>query len=89
MPYNVEIRRNSDGVIHTYRDDFDWSGDYIWAAGNYSCDCNRRLFFGYAVGEEPEEVECGDGAYSVRCVSDDGKELYKDDSWTQTPETQD
>lgn len=80
MP-TVEIRRNSDGVVRKYQDEYEWHGDYIWADGNYSCDCNRYLFF-QRVAKEPEgDCECGDGAYSVRITDKDGKLLYQDDTW--------
>jgi len=37
--------------------------DYIWREGNFSCDCNRGLFFG------KEEVSCGEGRYAVNIVN--------------------
>lgn len=79
--YFVDIRRNEDGVVHRYTDDLPWEDDYIWSEGNYSCDCNRALFFARAVGEEDENVSCGDSAYSLRCVDADENVLYEDASW--------
>lgn len=55
--------------------------DWIWTEGNYSCDCNRSLFFGYAIGNNFEEscADCSDGRYSVNIYSEkNGKLLYKE-----------
>lgn len=32
-----------------------------------ACDCNRRFFFGYAAGEEYDEIDhpCGHGRFKV------------------------
>ncbi len=54
----------------------DWSGDtmdleYMWTEGNYSCDCNRRLFMCRALGEpEPARDECGDSIRLERLTLD-------------------
>lgn len=86
-PVNVHIRRNSDGVVQVqYWPEYGWdsdNSDYIWADGNYACDCNRFLFFERATGKEPEwdEGPCGDSAYSVAIFDMTGKQLYADDSW--------
>lgn len=84
----VYIRRNSDGVVRDYKDDWPWeksnSGvEYQWADGNYSCDCNRKLFFCRAANEPEEDIECGDSAYDVRITDDAGKEIYADDRWSK------
>jgi hypothetical protein len=78
VPTIVHIGRNADG--ETRRFSFDYYGYYIWDEGNYSCDCNRALFFARAKGEEdPENRPCGEEAYSVWITSaDDGRELYRD-----------
>ena len=80
IPCIVQIRRNSDGLTRNWETDF--SGEYIWSEGNYSCDCNRSLFFGYAICEGWTEQPCGYDGYSVRIVAkDDGRELYRDEAW--------
>ena len=73
----VEIRRNETGETRKYEYEYPWDGDYIWTDGNYSCDCNRRLFFGYAAGEKGEDIEteCGKGAFSIR-IWDAGEIVY-------------
>lgn len=80
----IEIRRNSDDVTRSYVDEYPWQGVFIWQDGNYSCDCNRYLFFERADGKTPEwdDGECGDGGYSVRITAPDGKLLYSDGEWT-------
>ena len=75
----VHIRRNSDGIVRSHPTD--WYGPYMWELGNYSCDCNRYLFFQRAAGEPDDEAECGDGKYSVEIVNDAGTILQRDDNW--------
>lgn len=79
----VFIRDNATGEVRTMPWEDDWVDvdDYLWSEGNYACDCNRALFFARAVGEDDPSRSCGDGAYSVRIVSSDGRELYADDDW--------
>lgn len=83
----VDIRNNKTGEIRRYHTDTllgdeqePWS-DFWWSEGNAGCDCNRALFFGYAIGQEYEEIDshCGDGGYSVNIYSTkNGKELYSE-----------
>ena len=82
----AEIRREADGVVRRYEEPFEWHGgsypDYIWAEGNYSCDCNRHLFFQRAAGEpDGDDYPCGDELYTVRIVAGNGEVLYQDDRW--------
>ena len=80
MTLKLEIKRNSDGVIAiAIWPDWVWH-EYWWKEGNASCDCNRELFFLRSRGEdEPEETECGEGKYSVRCSDNEtGEVLYKE-----------
>uniref|UniRef100_A0A6M3LKE5 Uncharacterized protein n=1 Tax=viral metagenome TaxID=1070528 RepID=A0A6M3LKE5_9ZZZZ len=73
----VTIRDNKTGEERTYESYCIWDEDsqcpctFIWEEGNYSCDCNRKIFFGQAMGEEydDDETPCGDNAYSVKIVS--------------------
>lgn len=60
----VKIRRNLDNktklILFPIETATNW---FLWAEGNYSCDCNRKIFFddkGY------QEVDCSDGLYSVQ-----------------------
>jgi len=69
----AEIRCNATGEVRehetheTMMDGAEDPGDYIWSDGNYGCDCNRRLFFARAAGEEEDwDSGCSEGLYSVR-----------------------
>jgi hypothetical protein len=79
---HVSIRRNSDALTRVY--DFAYEGmkpwdedsDWIWSEGNYSCDCNRAIFFERAAGKEHtrEEMEawpCGDESYTITAITQD------------------
>ncbi len=48
---------------------------YTWREGNYSCDCNRQIFF--KDGEIPEDLQCSDGRYLVN-LKVDGKIIYQE-----------
>jgi hypothetical protein len=59
-----------------------WS-PYMWEEGNFSCDCNRGIFFEQATAitdddAGPLEHPCGEGRYRVERIIDlrDGAELY-------------
>lgn len=58
-----------------------WS-DYLWTDGNYSCDCNRYLFFQRADGKTPSlgKAKCGEGRYLVNSIvlKDTGEQLYSE-----------
>lgn len=47
-----EVRQTIHGEIEPYL--------FNWQEGNYSCDCNRGLFF------DGNEHPCGDGRYLVK-----------------------
>lgn len=71
--------RNSDRLIRTMQE----NGPenvlvFMWSDGNYSCDCNRALFFANTVGDPDPDQECGDKAYSVRITSENGSVLHVD-----------
>lgn len=78
----AHITRIDDGETRDYQfDDEDPFNDYIWRDGNYCCDCNRGLFFGYAIGERPEDIEteCGDSAFTVKISTPTGFIVYQDE----------
>lgn len=85
-PATAHIRRNADSVVRDYPttwdvvDEFEVD-EYLWSEGNYSCDCNRALFFARAGGEPDPVRPCGEVAFSVQIVGTDGKVLYQDDDW--------
>lgn len=75
-PVLVHIRKNETGEIRIYNDkiyfdDINLPNVYLWEYGNYSCDCNRRLFFARVNDEEEDwESGCGDTEYSVNIFLD-------------------
>lgn len=75
IPAIALIRRESDGVIRPYENDY--YGEFIWSEGNYSCDCNRAIFF--ANTDEDDECECGDTRYTVRIIAKDGSGVLYDE----------
>lgn len=78
----VTITRVEDRVSRTYQEEYDWSpgSEFNWSEGNYSCDCNRALFFRRAGNEEVgANLICGEGKYYVEIRSAEGELLYKDD----------
>lgn len=79
----VHMRRNSDGKLHSFRDQLYWApGDdapstYNWEDGNYSCDGNRASFFGDR-GLNDDHV-CSEGKYSVNLENPvTGKIFYRE-----------
>lgn len=82
------IRSNKTGEVRRYltqdvlMDGEDAPSAFIWERGNYSCDCNRALFFGRAAGlkdEEMSDCRCGDGGYSLNLENPaTGKVYYRE-----------
>lgn len=82
---DVLIRNNKTGEVVIYEDYgyFDEYGsfhDFIWSEGNYSCDCNRALFFYRAKDmPDPEDRDCGEELYSVRITRKSTGEILYDE----------
>lgn len=78
--YTVVIRNNNTLEERSYEVRCEWSGPYIWTDGNFSCDCNRHLFFSVAGEEDPDDnYPCGQHAYSViKAILPDGSEVMID-----------
>ncbi len=75
----VTIRRNSDGKTVDWHTDFAWHGPFVWERGNWSCDCNREIFFCEAAGiPEDEDCPCDESRYSVLAITVDGEVVYSD-----------
>jgi len=81
----AEIRNNLTGEIVEYETDEilelgeEFPSIFNWEENNYSCDCNRHLFFKRAKEDEDWDVECSDGKYSVNLKNKkDGKIYYKE-----------
>jgi hypothetical protein len=81
--YEVEIRRNSDGVVRRCPMEL-WhsSSLFWWTDGNGACDCNRALDFARAGGESDDfDPPCGNEAFSVlRAYFPDGTSLDVDEA---------
>lgn len=52
---------------------------WIWTDGNYSCDCNRAVFFASAVGEKDPDRTCGSGAFAVQLKNAKDGEIFYDE----------
>jgi len=64
MPYKVALRDNETGEIRIHEEPVYDYDEHLWSEGNYSCDCNRFIFFNRAVGIEPRtRCECGATRY--------------------------
>lgn len=87
-PVNVIafIRKNDTGEVVecpcvNYRHVGDrYPGTYIWEEGNYSCDCNRHIFFEDAHGRDVVRAhECTMGRYSVNvALASTGEVFYRE-----------
>ena len=74
MLADIFIKNNKTNEVVNFQDEIDDEGDtFIWTDGNYSCDCNRFLFFEWAKGNKPEwnDGECGKSGYSVNIKVDE------------------
>lgn len=76
-----EIRQHSTSVMN-YENGSPCT--YMWEEGNFSCDCNRGIFW-WEAGEDENEVEpeleelcCGDTKYSVSIATTDGTIIYNE-----------
>lgn len=79
---SVSIKNNATGEVRTRvettywsQEEFNLPSDFIWAEGNFSCDCNRALFF-YDWGPESEDMKCGHEAFSVNLAHPLTGEVY-------------
>jgi hypothetical protein len=81
----ASIRDNATGEIREYEtEEFIGTRDkepitYNWEEGNYSCDCNRKLFFERAKDKEAKfdmNSGCTDGKYSVSLRVKEGGLIY-------------
>ncbi len=77
MAYSVAVRDNETGetrvVIMDDLDGDEWDeevAEFLWLEGNFSCDCNRGIWFRRAGGEEeePPDHDCGETRYSVAWI---------------------
>jgi len=87
--YYAELTDTRTGEARIYRDEYFDVHDgmiFLWEQGNYSCDCNRAIFFARAAGEpdgtdEDPEIEfarCSDGRFRVKLIAEDGRVLFEE-----------
>ena len=72
------IRENKTGKVVEYNSPQPEEPNlcyYIWSDGNFSCDCNRSLFF----SNNKVDSECGNEKYSVNVFNKDTMEcIYRE-----------
>ena len=69
------VETDETGIFDEYTQE---ASTFIWSEGNFKCDCNRQLFFNRAKGEPDEDVECGEGKFSVNLFTTNGRLIYKE-----------
>ena len=67
------IRENVTGTIKKKKHDFDYN-EFVWNKGNFSCDCNRSIFF----HDKDIDESCGYTKYSVNIEDLKGQILYQE-----------
>lgn len=75
----AHIKKNSIGEVRVLEinqpDDFH---PWIWREGNFSCDCNRSVFFQRANGgNEKSNTPCGNGMFSINIYHNE-RQVYKE-----------
>ena len=77
----IFIKNTHTGETREYKDHgLNFFGSFIWEEGNYSCDCNRSLFFDRAAGcPSGGDRTCGEEKFRVRIEDTDGRLLYEDE----------
>jgi hypothetical protein len=81
-PASVKITDTKTGESRIYLDDWFDGELQVWAyqEGNYSCDCNRYLFFQRAANadEDDEDIGCGDDRFVIDSIFWQGKIWYSE-----------
>lgn len=90
MSVNVKvfITKVATGETREHVDLYNWpdaeAAVWQYTDGNYSCDCNRGLFFGdYGIDDEHS---CGHSAYTVRLEDASGTVLMDDANGRDWPD---
>lgn len=77
----VFIKQMATGEEALYPLDETWQeAEFQWCDNNYSCDCNRALFFGRVKNIGEMDVRCGESGYRIR-VTETGREIFKEDGF--------
>lgn len=78
----AHIKDKETGEIREYADDGLWNEErkepatFIWEEGNYSCDCNRGLFFARAKNEEDLDCPCVGDRFDVNLENPKNGEIF-------------
>jgi hypothetical protein len=91
----LRIKDKETGEIRSLITDGIWSDEddevstFIYSEGNFSCDCNRFLFFNEAAGIDNEDTktECGDVKFLVNIYTTKGKQVYREFDETEANKT--
>lgn len=79
VPITARITSTKTGETRDYLTKLyttvDYDGIFQWEEGNYSCDCNRYIFFENVIGRTyqditEEERPCSDGLFTVELIRD-------------------
>lgn len=76
--FEVYITDTETGETRVQVEPYEWDDrfEYLWGdGGNFSCDCNRSLFFTRAGDEEEIDIHCGMERYIIE-VKVDGEPVY-------------
>lgn len=82
MKVTIKIKHIPTGEIRDYHDEFIDIHEpitdpvFMWEYGNYSCDCNRNIFFHNF--KDDEDIDCSDEIYKVNIFDLSNKCLYKE-----------
>ena len=90
----IHIKEVSTGTVVSFLDNVScehqgWSqpefsetsNPYIWSEGNFSCDCNRYIFFQRELGREEQDsgLECGETRFRVNIENPiTGEMIYRE-----------
>jgi hypothetical protein len=69
VPVIVRITQIATGETREHADCLEDGNPYMWSDGNFSCDCNREIFFRQSRGEDEIDNSCGETRYGVRIVN--------------------
>lgn len=79
MAFIITMRDETTKEVREIRSELEFH-DFIWRDGNFSCDCNRYLFFNNWENADAD-VPCGDYRYIILTITlDDGTVIDDIDS---------
>ena len=68
----IRITENATGEFVEVKSDIEPQelARFMWEDGNYSCDCNREIFFRTAKGECPDlnSCTCGEDRFAAEII---------------------